>query len=508
MGSAPSSITIDNGASYIGVLKYTGSALAINVANGTLQNNSANVFHASSLTVGSAGSLIVAIDPVNLTSTQYDVAGAATFASGSKIGVTLLSAPTGVESFTVVRANSLTVADSDQALFSSVPYLFSATSHADTTAGTVTVSIGAKTPAQLGLNKAESSAFAALYAALPQDAGIQSAIVSAADRKSFTAAYDQLLPDSAGDVFQTASAMSRAVGEATADRSSSAGGEAKTAGFWGGEYLVGIDQGRSDSTAYRSVGGGLVGGLDFGNGLGTTFSVASANVTRPNDPGDTQTSVSTVEGGFYVAPQLGALHLDARLGAGYLSVSNRRQFVAPVVAGDLSSLTTITRLAKSQWSGYDLSGRLGAGLEFQVGKRGFIEPLIHADFFHLHENAYTEKGGGDGFDMNVQARDSTQTSVTGSVVSGMRFGSAFVFSPQVEVGWDDIIQGGPGKTTAQLAYGGPGFIVPANNIGGAGVLHLGLKGDGEFMHFAVEGGGEFRSNYTEADLKAVFRMSY
>ena len=68
---------------------------------------------------------------------------------------------------------------------------------------------------------------------------------------------------------------------------------------------------------------------------------------------------------------------------------------------------------------------------------------------------------------------------------------------------------GPGVTNAQFAYGGPHFFLPANSVsGGAGVVRLQLNGDGEYVHFAVEAGGQFRSDYQNADVRAVFRISY
>jgi hypothetical protein len=52
MGSAASSLTIDGGASYVGALTYGGNALAINVANGTLQDNSTTTIGAACQKVG------------------------------------------------------------------------------------------------------------------------------------------------------------------------------------------------------------------------------------------------------------------------------------------------------------------------------------------------------------------------------------------------------------------------------------------------------------------------
>lgn len=216
-----------------------------------------------------------------------------------------------------------------------------------------------------------------------------------------------------------------------------------------------------------------------------------------------------VEGGFYASPRFGPLSIDARLGAGWLHASDRREFVGSIVSGDLSSTTTVSRTAKGSWSGYDLSAHLGAGLEFDVTKHLFFEPKVYADVFHMHEDAYSEHGASiQGFGFNVEGRDGTQTNGTASMVTGMHFGSQFVFTPELEVGYDKVVTGGPGDTTARFLYGGPSFTVAPNQIDGAAMARLSLRGDGNYVHFSLQGGGEYSNNYRNFDLKAVFRLTF
>ncbi len=220
-----------------------------------------------------------------------------------------------------------------------------------------------------------------------------------------------------------------------------------------------------------------------------------------------------VEGGLYAAPTFGPLNFDARVGVGYLKVSDRRQLVATVLAGDLSTATTVSRTAEGDWSGYDFSGHLGVGLMWNATRHLFFQPKVYADIFHLHENSYSERNTGvgqtgAGFDYNVQGRDSTQTNATASLVTGVKFGSSFVFSPQLEIGYDDVLSGGPGDTTAQFSYGGPSFTVAANKLKGAALARFTLKGDGNFVHFAFQAGGEYNNDYRSLDMKAIFRLLF
>jgi hypothetical protein len=513
LGSGVSSLTIDGGGIYTGALSYTGNALAVNVVSGKFQNNATGAFGLSSLNVGGSSSLVVALDPQKNAATTYNVSGAATFANGATIGATLLSTPTTTQTFTIVKAGSLTIGSSDTALLTTLPYLFNGSLTSNKAAGTISLTVSTKTAAQLGFNKAETAALPAVLAALPQDSGIQTAIISSVDRPTLTAAYDRLLPNSGGDVFLTALNMSKAVSRATADRfdlsTQDDDDEAPaTTGMWASEFYVGVDQQKGDNNAFHSAGLGVIGGVDFG-GFGATLAMGSANATHPHETGDSLNSISMVEGGFYMAPRFGPLSLDARVGGGYLKMTDRRQFIATIVSGDTSTSSSVSRSAEGDWNGYDLTGHVGAGIQVDATKHLFFQPKVYADFFHVQEDAYNERGGGSGFDLDVLARTSTQTSATASLVSGMKFGSSFIFSPQIELGYDQVLQGGPGNTTARFAYAGaPNFTVQPNTVGGAGVARFVLKGDGNYVHFSFQGGGEFRSDYKALDLRAVFRMTY
>jgi hypothetical protein len=510
-GAAGGSITIDGGAVYQGAMTYTGSSLAINVVNGTLQNNSATTIGVSNMSVGSSGVLIVALDPQKNASTVYNASGSATFASGAKIGATLLSVPTTTQTFSIVKASSLSVG-STSTLLSALPYLFNGS--ISTTSNAINLTVSTKTPAQLGLNKAETGAYPAIIASLSQDTSVQTAIVSPTTQAAFAKNFDQLLPESSGAVFQTALSMSKAVSRATADRfdMSTQQDEDDDAGpgtgMWASEFYTGLDQSKQDNNAYHAAGLGLIGGVDWG-GFGATIALASANITLPHSNGnDSLNSLSTFEGGLYAAPRWGPLSLDARIGAGYLTLKDRRQFAATIVSGDLSTTTSVSRTAQGSWSGYDLSGHIGAGFQANITKHFFVQPRVYADFFHTHEGAYTEAGGGNGLNLAVSARDGTQTTGTASLVTGAKFGSSFIFAPQLELGYDQVVQGGAPNTTARFAYGGPSFTVAPNTVGGAAVARFTLKGDGNYVHFSLQGGGEFRNDYHSLDLKAVFRLTY
>jgi hypothetical protein len=536
-GSSISSLTIDGGAYVHGAVTYGGSSINISVNDGQLLNTAPTIITGTNLTVGSASTVSFALDPGRVyvaptgaasnaqytTNTTYNMSKV-TLDSGATLGVTFLSVPTSIETFTVIKAGALSAGATNFSV--TTPFLFSATSQSNQAAGTVTVTVAPRSATALGLNKAETAALPAIYASLGQDSGILSALANAPTSSSFHQSYQQMLPDSAGDVFQVVTSMSKAVARASVgaagfDGSGSVGVHANAdeaddeedeiaapGGLWASEYIIGLNQSRQDNEAYRAVGLGLVAGLDLG-GLGADVSFGSANVVKPHDPGDSNVSISRVEAGLYATPQFGILHTEARVAGGYLKISDRREFAADVLEGTDSAVTGISRTANSSWNGYDLSARLGASAPFDITNHFFLTPQAHVDVFDVSENAHSESGGGSGFDLNVNARSSSESSVTASVIAGLRYGSSFVFKPQIELGWDDVVTGGPANTTARFAYGGSSFTLAPDSVsGGAGVARIRLDGDGQFVHFSLEAGGEFRSDYQNADIKAVFRISY
>jgi len=50
--------------------------------------------------------------------------------------------------------------------------------------------------------------------------------------------------------------------------------------------------------------------------------------------------------------------------------------------------------------------------------------------------------------------------------------------------------------------------VAPNHIDGAGMGRLTLRGDGNYVHFSLQAGGEYSKDWHSMDLKAVFRLTF
>ena len=133
--------------------------------------------------------------------TAITVTGNASFAEGAKLKLRLTDIAQAEGTYTVISAGSLTGAgdlDSDVAL---VPFMYDALLAVDQAAGLVNVDIARKATEELGLNRAQASAYDAVYAALADDDDVAGVFLGITEKNAFRAAVAQTLPDHAGGAF-------------------------------------------------------------------------------------------------------------------------------------------------------------------------------------------------------------------------------------------------------------------------------------------------------------------
>jgi len=511
MGGAAGAITLDNGAIYRGALSYGGTNLAINIANGVFQNDNAGVFRASSLNVGANSTLIVAADPANNRATQYLVSGAANIASGAKIGVSVQSLLTTTQTYTIIASPNLTLGATDNSLLATTPYMFAASIGSNAAAGEVTLTLRRRTAAELGLNRAQSSAFEAVYASLANDAGLRGAVLNQTTATGLTSAYNQLLPQHAGGQFVVGQLATEAIARTTAeaDHFQNADG---AGGPWLQEVVIGVDKKLGDANAYRGWGVGFAGGWEVDTrglgALGVSAAFVTSNLHDPTQVGDSSISTTQIEGGLYWRGEIGGLRFDARAAGGAVQFRSGREAIISTTTDGIAAF--VNRKNKANWSGYTLSGRLGVGYEAKLGWL-FLRPQAHADYYRLSEDAYAEKFGGDGFDLTYGARKSQAVTATTSLVAGANLGgdgSGLRWRPQLEVGWRKAVSGGFADTTANFAGGQTFTLSPEDARKGGAIARLGLKADSEYFELMLEGGGQMQGKTRTADLRFAARMLF
>ncbi len=522
---ANSSLVIDNtsgvsGAltSYSGALTYEGSGLTLSVNNGALFNTSPTALRISNLTIGSAGVVYFALNPVAGTATQFQVSGQATLASGAKLGIDLLSPLTSAQSYTVVQTNpgSLNNANSDATVIGAVPYLVNASATTNAAAGTITIGVSNKTTQQLGLTSGETAAFSPVLASLANDPGIEAELLGQYSRAGFLGVYDQLLPDYAGGVFQLALAGSDAITRATS-RTNDIENPSGTRGAWAQEFALGIDQSRGDTPGFQGDGFGFVGGLETGGAgfgaFGLTGAFVAGSIRAPHAPGDNSQSISEGELGGYWQGQAGGFKADARVGGGYINYSDRRELLERDASTDA---ITLDRTAKAGSQGWSATGHFGASYQIGLGKF-YLRPEAQGDYFELFEGKLNEHGStqtastgttSDGFDLDIASRTGRQGSFTAALNAGAALGTGFVFRPELEIGYRDVFSGTAGDTTAHFLNGQNFTLLPASITGGGPVARFGLKGDTDFYELDFQAGGEQRDRFVEADVRLNIRVLF
>lgn len=507
LGTGASSMTLDNGASYTGAFAYGGTGLSLNIANGSFTTTNPATLTGTSLNVGASSTLIFAVDPAHNQATNFIINGSATIASGAKLGVDILSTLTGTQTYQLVKATTLSVGGADTTLAPDVPYLFAASVTSNQAAGTIDLTIRPKTAKEIGLGASEGAALPAVYAALASDAPVQAAVFSQYTQGGFLGLYRQFLPEYTGGLERAASEAARTVSRLTGEPND-IGNPTGTRGAWAQQFFVGVDKERDDTAGFRAGGFGYVagvetGGLGFG-AVGGTISFTAINLGDQSLPGDNRTGLSQLEGGVYWQGEAGGLLLDARAAAGYDWFTGRRQLVQFTSSGTVA----LNRQTKESWTGYSLTGHFGASYDIPLSATYYIRPHAQIDYFRLDEGSYGERFGGPAFNLNLASRTSDEASGAASVIFGAKYGTSFVWRPQVEIGVRDIFAGGIGPTTANFTGGQSFTINPEDISGAAATLRAKIKASGEYYEVGFEAGGEAKGNYYEGDVKLSVRVLF
>ena len=85
----------------------------------------------------------------------------------------------------------------------------------------------------------------------------------------------------------------------------------------------------------------------------------------------------------------------------------------------------------------------------------------------------------------------------------------FRWGPELTAGWRQVSGDGADATTARFVSGGSAFTIASPELSGGGaVVRLALRGQSDYVDFALEGGGEIRDDYEAYDARIVARMVF
>jgi len=499
-GDGADSLTITGGAVVSGAISDTDGLLDIDVANGTLVAGQKGLTDITSLNVGGDSTLVLNIDPESGTQGGFNVSGAATLADGAQLGVRFSSLLDEPERFTVISAGTLNIGDIDQSLLQdNAPYLYVVEADVDTAANEVYIDARRRTADEAGMIKVEASAYDAVYAALGANETLRDLFLSQTGRDGFFDAYEQMLPDHSGGPLMSLSAGVDAVTRALTGRNATAKPGETSA--WVQEINFYADKDKTESYGFRSEGFGVAGGVEKGTNLGAVgLSVAftSSDIEDPEAEAEEVLSANLLELGLYWRAQGQYWTTWARAAGGYASFSADRSLVASGVYLNNTS----------DWHGWTAAAAAGASYERTSGKWNF-RPEVYAEYFHLSEGARDESGGGDGFDLSIDERDSHIFSAVAAMNIGYGFGRNGWLRPELRIGYRQNLSVDAGETIARFRSGGPDFILTPDAIEGGGpILGFRLNFGNELGMLAITGDAELLEDYVRYSLllRASFRF--
>ncbi|RJF92952.1 autotransporter outer membrane beta-barrel domain-containing protein [Sphingomonas cavernae] len=498
-GGGADALSISGTASFTGTLSGA-NGLAVNVASGSLNLTGTGAAAIASLNVGATGAIGVNIDGATGAHTTYQVIGNASFAQGSKVLVRMSSLGAAEGQYVIVRAGSLTGAANLTSADTVLPYIFASTLSADTNAGQISLNVRRKNATELGLNRSETAAYDAIYAALRADKPLGDTFLTIADGDNFRGQLRQMLPEHAGGIFETVTQGSRATARLLADPKGPFKAEDGWR-FWIQQVAWGTSKNLGDTAAYDVTGWGISGGAEIVTESVGNFGFSLAYLNGKDADGETANEVLSgqYEAAAYWRGQWGALRAHARASAAYVDLSGSRFFKA----GDGAS--AVSRAAAGEWNGMLYSASGGASYEIKLGRLS-LRPTGSLDYYRLKEDGYTETGGGTGFNLIVDDRTSDEFAASGTLALAYDFGGKAVdsgwFRAEIEGGRRQLIGGALGATTAHFA-GGQEFALLAEEreSGWIGALRL-IGGNAGFRL-----GGEFNAEEQQGRAAVAFRAS-
>ena len=499
-GAGADRLSISGGAIVSGAITDSDGLLQIDVTKGTLDARQTGVTTISGLNIAKDGELIVLLDPKNSTNGGFKVNGTANIADGSKLGVRFTSILKDPTRFTVIEADTLNAGQIDPgSIQENAPFVFKVEQGVDMPAGEVYIDARRRTAAEAGMNGAEASAYDVLYNGLEQNEVIRALVLSRITRDDFFNVYAQMLPDhSGGPLLSLASGVDAVTRALTGRNASAAQGETSA---WLQEINFYADKDKTDTYGFRSEGFGVAGGVERGTSLGAigvSAAFTSSDIEDPESAAEEVLSANLLELGLYWRAQGQNWTTWARGAVGYASFEAKRKLVAEGI-----NLTN-----ESDWHGMTLSAAAGASYEKNFGRFN-LRPELYAEYFSLSEDARTEKGGGNGFDLNIEERDGHLFSGVAAVNFGYGFGENGWLRPELRVGWRQNFSVDAGKTIARFASGGDAFTIdPASIEGGGPILGLRVNVGNELGMLAISADAEMLEDYGRYTLllRASFRF--
>lgn len=501
-GAGSGTLTLNGTSAFTGRLTNTANVNAT-VNGGSLLALNSQPVALNSLAVLGNGGIGVRIDPAG--TTRYNVAGEASFAAGSKILLSLSQTAGAEGNYVVVDAGTLTGGSNIGLDTNVLPYLFVGSVSTNQAEGQVLVNVRRRTATELGLNRSESSAYNAVYAALSDNEDIEDVFLGLTSSAGVRNAVQQMLPEHAGGTFETVTQASRATARFLLDPRPPVIQQGSM-GFFLQQVAWGTSKDLGDTSAYNVDGWGVNGGVEMRTGDTGAVGVSLAYMLGRDRDGTTDNEVTSshYELAGYWRGQLGPVNAFVRGSAARIGFESTRTFSGTANNGEFELES------RGSWGGTLLGASAGASYEIRSGRLS-IRPVGSIDYYRLSEGNYTEEGGGEGFDLTVHSRNSSELAANAALSVGYDFGSTTPtgnwFRLELEGGRRQILSGGLGATTAQFGDGQTFVLSPEERQSGF-TGRIRLLGGTQGFRIGGEVGAEEQSGHAAVSARVMLHATF
>lgn len=415
------------------VIPATGGTIDVHVSQGGTGGilDTANA-RLTTLGVGEAGTVDLALNQGSLGTPVISATGPVTFGFGSAVNLEPTSFLPNNGTYTLIHSNtSLTFSDFSAATAQPIPYLFNGS--ISQSGNDLVITLQRKTAAELGLTGNAAALYEPLAQSALTDNPFGAALLSLTNAEDVQAAINANVPDLGGGVRALAIAMTDSttgiVGARERNLVLSAANQQDEFRFWAQEVYDGVSaQTTSTNPGFSGQGQGVAVGVEFGAlpdvryGAAFTFFASSESESHP---ADNKTDGDWHLLSLYAGWRPGNFFVTPELNLGQADYNSRRG----VPIGDV-----LTRTANANWIGYLGSAAVTAGYVFPMGVFQFI-PEFSVDGLYLHQNIINEKNAGAA-DLNIDAQnEQSLRGFAGFLTQGAFAWAGGTVQPQLLMGW-------------------------------------------------------------------------
>ncbi|MDR3440337.1 autotransporter domain-containing protein, partial [Telmatospirillum sp.] len=401
------SLTVADSAIFLGAIS-DGTNFNVTVNGGTFGANATTASTVKSLTVASGGSLRVLVDPASAKSSTLS-AQSATFLSGSKISVAVISLATTAKQYDVLTASTLSGASALTTSSLNLPSLF--TGSISTDANNLYVTVAPASAAQLGLTAAQASAYGAILKDATANVNIQNTLLQIYDTATLRGRFNEMLPNYSGGTFDIVSRATRLANKHFDDDTTMFSISDSSA--WLEPIVFSGTRAFGDTAGFKTTGGGLSAGYEKVTPVGNVgFQLAWLT---GNAKAGTYQSVKTsaFELGLFWRKSSGPLYIWAGGNLGRESFNSTRTFFGEYTTSTTTAVTTtdFTYSAAGHWAGWSAALTAGASYTVPLGDHFSLRPRGVIAYDRLKENAYIESGDTP-IALSVAGRTNSETTAT------------------------------------------------------------------------------------------------